>query len=202
MADVLVYYAHPGHQYSHVNKAMSAQARAIEGITFVDLYADYPRFNIDIDREQERLIDHQVIVFQFPLFWYSSPSLLKEWQDLVLEYGFAYGEGSGKLQGKTMLLAITAAGSAEAYTPGGQQLHHLRTFLTPLQQTAVLCQMTFLPPYVLYSALKAPREGADRQHIDGYRRLLTALRDDNFNVDTAMAIDILSHQNLPLKMNT
>ena len=93
MAKLLIYYAHPGNRYSHVNKVMASRARGIAGISFVDLYADYPRHNIDIDVEQKRLLDHDVILFQFPLFWYSTPSLIKEWQDLVLEYGFAYGEG-------------------------------------------------------------------------------------------------------------
>jgi putative NADPH-quinone reductase len=89
MARVIVYYAHPGHKHSHVNRDMMAAARAIEGVTFVDLYGEYPRHNINIDKEQERLVNHDVIVFQFPLFWYSTPSLIKEWEDLVLEYGFA-----------------------------------------------------------------------------------------------------------------
>ena len=54
----------------------------MEGVTFVDLYAEYPRFEIDVDREQARLLAHDVIVFQNPLFWYSTPAILKEWQDL------------------------------------------------------------------------------------------------------------------------
>ncbi|MCH5375349.1 MAG: NAD(P)H-dependent oxidoreductase, partial [Planctomycetes bacterium] len=83
MASLIVYYAHPGHKYSHVNARMAETAAAIDGITFVDLYAEYPRHDIDIDREQARLIEHDVILFQFPMFWYSTPSLIKEWEDLV-----------------------------------------------------------------------------------------------------------------------
>lgn len=93
MARLLVYYAHPGHRHSQVNRHMARAAERVAGITFVDLYAEYPRFDIDVEREQQRLLDHDVILFQFPVFWYSTPSLLKEWQDLVLEHGFAYGAG-------------------------------------------------------------------------------------------------------------
>ena len=39
---------------------------------------------------------HDVVIFQFPLFWYSTPPILKQWQDIVLEYGWAYGEGGTK----------------------------------------------------------------------------------------------------------
>ena len=78
MARLLVYYAHPGHRHSHANRELAQRAAAIEGITFVDLYAEYPRTDINIDKEQERLLSHDVILFQFPLFWYSTPSLIKE----------------------------------------------------------------------------------------------------------------------------
>ena len=87
MAKLIVYYAHPGHKHSQANSAMVARANTVDGISFVDLYAEYPRFEIEIDREQQRLLDHDVVVLQFPFFWYSTPAILKEWQDLVLEHG-------------------------------------------------------------------------------------------------------------------
>jgi len=108
MAKLIVYYAHPGHKHSHTNRRMASVAAGIEGISFVDLYAQYPRFDIDVAAEQQRLLDHDVILFQFPIFWYSTPSIVKEWQDLVLEHGFAYGKNGDKLAGKHML---TATGS-------------------------------------------------------------------------------------------
>ena len=104
MARLIVYYAHPGHKYSHVNRFMARAAAGLEGITFVDLYADYPRFDIDVEIEQRRLLDHDVILFQVPLFWYSTPSIIKEWQDLVLEHGFAYGSGGDALEGEILPL--------------------------------------------------------------------------------------------------
>ena len=55
------------------------------------------------------LLDHDVVLFQFPLFWYSTPSILKEWQDLVLEHGFAYGAEGDALDGKRMMIAVTVA---------------------------------------------------------------------------------------------
>ena len=110
MARLLVYYAHPGHKYSRANSAMAEVAKKKKNVTFVDLYREYPRYDIDVDLEQQRLIDHDVIIFQHPLFWYSTPSLVKEWIDLVLEHGFAFGAGGDKLKGKVMMNATTAAG--------------------------------------------------------------------------------------------
>lgn len=177
MARVLLYYAHPGHRHSHANLTLQAEAQKIAGITLVDLYAEYPRFNIDPDKEQQRLLDHDIIVFQFPMFWYSTPSLLKEWQDLVLEHGFAYGKGGDKLSGKSMMLAVTTAGPEDAYTAKGYQNHQIREFLVPLEQTAHLCKMTFLPPFVLYGALRQTEKGL-AQHAKVFATLLEALRDD------------------------
>ena len=198
MARVLIYYAHPGHKHSHVNRVMARAAREVEGTTFVDLYKEYPRFGIDCDREQGRLIDHDVIVFQFPMFWYSSPSLIKEWEDIVLEHGFAYGAGGDKLEGKRMLLAITAAGSADAYTDDGYQHFPIRTFLTPLEQTARLCNMSFAPPYVLYASLRAPDAGVVEPHVEGYVRLLEAIRDDRYHFEAAGDDGTVSFDALPV----
>ena len=198
MARLIVYYAHPGHKYSHVNRYMAQAASQVEDITCVDLYGEYPRFDINVDIEQKRLLDHDVILFQFPLFWYSTPSIMKEWQDIVLEHGFAYGSGGDKLEGKRLLLAITAAGPEEAYTSGGFQHYPLRDFLRPLEQTARLCGMQFSPPYALYSALKAPSEGEVEPHVTGYRRLLEAIRDDRYDWDAAERSEVHAYNSLPI----
>ncbi len=199
MARVLVYYAHPGHKHSHVNRVMARAARAIKRITFVDLYAEYPRFGIDCDREQLLLLEHDVIVFQFPMFWYSTPSLIKEWEDIVLEHGFAYGAGGDKLEGKRMLLAITAAGPSEAYTTDGYQHFPMRTFLTPLEQTARLCRMSFASPYVLYGSLQAPDAGLVEPHVEGYVQLLEAIRDDRYDFEASGTDVTVGFDSLPIR---
>ncbi|KPA21429.1 General stress protein 14 [Shimia sp. SK013] len=192
MAKVIHYYAHPGHRFSHTNKAMWDASQPVEGVTRVDLYAEYPRHNVNIDREQRRLIDHDVVLFQFPVFWYSAPSLLKEWIDLTLEHGFAYGKDGDKLCGKWMMLAVTAAGPQDAYSEGGYQHFPLRTFLTPFEQTARLCKMRFAAPYVFYDALRADPAA----HAQGFADLLSGLRDDRIDLDKAEAEGCLYHDSI------
>lgn len=198
MASLIVYHVHPGQRHSRANRAMTGAARHLPGITFVDLYAEYPRHDIDVDREQARLLAHEVILFQYPLYWYSTPSLLKEWQDLVLEHGFAYGAGGDRLAGKTLMLAVTAGGPAEAYTPHGYQQYPLRTFLTPLEQTARLCRMRFPAPYVLHAALRAEEAGEIARHAEGYTRLLVAIRDGTYDMKAATTKDFVTHADLPI----
>ncbi|MDG3039772.1 NAD(P)H-dependent oxidoreductase [Roseicyclus marinus] len=194
MARIIQYFAHPGVSASRINAALWRTTEGVDGITRVDLYAAYPRYDIDIDAEQQRLRDHDVIVLQFPLFWYSCPALVKEWIDLVWEHGFAYGQGGTALRGKTLLLAISAGGPQDAYRPDGYQHHDLRSFLTPFEQTARLSGMDFLPPYVLYGALRADPAA----HATGFARLLAALRDDRLDRDAAMGLPILTHDTLPI----
>lgn len=177
---------------------MARVARHVKGITFVDLYAEYPRFDIDVAAEQQRLLDHDVILLQFPVFWYSAPSILKEWEDLVLEHGFAYGKGGDKLAGKHMMLAVTGASPQAAYTRDGYEHYPLRTLLTPLEQTASLCSMRFSAPYVLYASLQAAESGYNLPHIKGYRQLLEAIRDDRFDFAAAEKLDVICAENLPI----
>ena len=198
MARLIVYYAHPGHKHSQTNRNMAREAKLVSDISFVDLYAQYPRFDIDVADEQQRLLDHDVVLFQFPVFWYSTPSIVKEWQDLVLEHGFAYGKNGDKLAGKCMMLAISGASPEDAYSAGGYQRYPLRTFLTPLEQTARLCHMRFMAPFVLYSSLTAAQSGNNQAHINAYRQLLEAIRDDRFDHDAAEKRDFIRYDQLPI----
>ena len=90
---VLVLFAHPALERSRVNRHLVEVARAVPGVKVHDLYEVYPAFNINAKREQQLLLEHDVIVFQHPFYWYSTPAILKEWQDIVLEHGWAYGAG-------------------------------------------------------------------------------------------------------------
>ncbi len=185
MKRVLVLFAHPRSDRSEVNAVLAATARGIDGATVVDLYADYPTFDIDVEREQQRLLDHDVIVFQHPVYWYSCPALLKEWQDLVLEHGFAYGEGGTALGGKVLLNAVSAGARREVYCCDGGYKFELKDFFAPFEQTARLCRMRYLPPFTLYAAGHAADEDRLGDHVRDYRTLLEALIHDRLDLDRA-----------------
>lgn len=106
-AKVLLLYAHPESQDSVANRVLLKPATQLSNVTVHDLYAHYPDFFIDIPREQALLREHEVIVFQHPLYTYSCPALLKEWLDRVLSRGFASGPGGNQLAGKYWRSVIT-----------------------------------------------------------------------------------------------
>lgn len=162
---ILVLYAHPLQHRSEVNRPMWQAAAKLNGVTLVDLYQEYPTYQIHIEREQQRLRDHDVVVFQFPLYWYSTPSILKEWQDLVLEYGFAYGHQGHALHGKKFMCAVSAGGEEGAYRSGGYNNYSIDELLRPLQQMANLTGMRYLPPLTLFSARTAAEDHRLNDHL-------------------------------------
>src|SRR4051812_30837139 len=173
---ILVLFAHPGHRRSRANAALREAAGRVEGITLHDLYESYPDFLIDVDHEQALLRRHDVIVFQHPIYWYSCPAILKEWLDLVLEHGFAYGRAGTALAGKALLSAVTAGGTEAAYGPEGLNRHELVDFLRPFEATARLCRMRWLPPFIVHGTHLLDAAALAR-HAEAYRTTLEALRD-------------------------
>jgi glutathione-regulated potassium-efflux system ancillary protein KefG len=149
---VLLVLAHPALERSRANRALAKAAKPLPGVTFHDLYEEYPDFVVDVDAEQARLVAHDVIALQFPFYWYSVPALLKEWLDLVWLHGFAYGKTGKALVGKRLFIATTTGGGQDLYTPEGGNRFTMDEFLRPLEQTAYLCGMTWETPFVAHSA--------------------------------------------------
>jgi len=181
---VLVLFAHPALEKSRVNRRLAAEVAGLEGVTFHDLYEAYPDFDVDVRREQALLGAHDVVVLQHPFFWYSTPAPVKQWEDLVLEHGWAYGSGGQALRGKRLLSTITTGGRETAYREDGLNRFTIRQLLAPLEQTAVLCGMEYLPPFVVHGThrLEEPEIAAA---VRDYRRVVEALRDDRLDYEAA-----------------
>jgi glutathione-regulated potassium-efflux system ancillary protein KefG len=185
MRRILLLFAHPVLERSRVNRRLLDAVRDLDGLTINDLYEVYPTMSINVAREQELLLAHDVIVFQHPFYWYSTPSILKEWQDLVLEHGWAYGKGGTHLRGKITLNAITTGGPETAYHRDGYNRFTIRELLVPWEQTAHLCGMKFLAPFAVHAALKVTSDADVGSARAAYRRLFEALRDDRIDLARA-----------------
>ncbi len=192
MRRILILFAHPSIDRSEVNSALFNAASTIDGVTLIDLYAEYPDLQIDIDREQQRLRDHDVIICLHPLYWYSTPAIMKEWQDLVLEHGFAYGTEGTELHGKLFFNAISAGGIADAYRAEGYNHFTIQELLRPLEQMASLCGMVYLPAFALFGARTASEENRIASHIGQWQKLLEALRDERLDISEALRRPLLN----------
>jgi len=180
MKKILILFAHPALEKSRVNKKLVSIAKKMEGITFHDLYEIYPRFDIDVKREQKLLLEHDIMIFHHPFYWYSCPPLLKQWIDLVLEHGWAYGSKGNALAGKSGLSIITAGGREFAYTKEGINKHTVWEFLAPFRQSFALCKMVPLPAFVVYGTHRLDDAAIEKCASD-YGKILEILRDEKFD---------------------
>ncbi len=188
---ILILFAHPALEKSRVNAGLLAAVRGTESVTVHDLYEAYPEFDVDVKREQQLLLGHDIVVFQHPLFWYSTPAILKQWQDLVLEHGWAYGSQGTALRGKKLLSAITVGGREAAYQPDGYNRFTIRQLLVPIEQTARLCGMDYLPPFVVHGTHRMTAEQIQDNARD-YRRVIEALRDGRIDLAAAHSLPRLN----------
>jgi len=187
---ILILFIHPAYHKSRINKKIISSVEGINGVTIHKLYEEYPDFFIDIKREQELLLKHDVIIWHHPLYWYSSPPLLKEWIDLVLQHDFAHGHKGNALKDKSVLTVITAGGQKQAYQQNGINRFTIRQFLRPFEQTAHLCKMNYLPPFVVHGThLISPSQL--NKHIEIYKKTLSYLS-DMLNIDEIMKYEYLN----------
>ena len=146
---VLINLVHPNMNESRVNKVLSEAAQKEDFVTINNLYAKYPDFKIDAKKEQQLLLENDVIVFQFPMYWLSSPALLKEWLDVVLEYNFAFGEHY-KLENKTLLIATSVGSGTAQYNKNGSNKFTVEEILNSFEATANYIKMNYAKPFVTY----------------------------------------------------
>ncbi len=85
--------------------------------------AEHDGFSADIEAEIEKLEWSDLVIFQFPLWWFGLPATLKGWVDRVFAMGRVYGGGrfyeNGVFKGKKALLSVTMGGPEEIYVKDG-----------------------------------------------------------------------------------
>ena len=168
----LVLVFHPDMSASHANRLLAAKAETLgDDVTVRSMYDLYPDQKVDVAAEQAALEAADRVVLQFPMYWYSTPALLKQWQDDVLLYGWAYGSTgkalAGKaLAGKELLVAVSTGGPGEAYSHESSYGYTLTELLRPLQATANMVQMTYLAPFTTTGILTITDEALAQRAED------------------------------------
>jgi glutathione-regulated potassium-efflux system ancillary protein KefG len=188
MKRILIIFAHPAVQKSRLNRKMLNAVRGLEWVTVNELYENYPDFYIEIIKEQQLLMLHDIIVWHHPFYWYSAPALMKEWFDLVLQHGFAYGEKGRALEGKDAISVLTTGGQKEAYSKDGRNRYTVNQFLVPVRQSAALCRMNYLPPFVVHGSYTISEDEAG-QYAEQYKNLIIGLRDEKYSKNDFLGVE-------------
>jgi putative NADPH-quinone reductase len=177
MKKTLVVLAHPDvEKRSIANKIIIEKIKTLKGVFIKDLYSECPSFKFSIEAEQASLIDAELIILQFPFYWYGVPGILKEWIDQVFTYGFAFGSTGDKLKGKQLLVSTTIGGPEDAYRAGGFNNFPINDLLKPLQQMANLTGMIYNTPVVSHNMIYVPgvynkKEEVEQRAAEHARRL-------------------------------
>lgn len=149
MARILVVSGHPALSRSLANATVLKKLEE-SGLDLSILYLDKEGWEFDVEKAQKELKEAKAIVFQFPVFWYSYPSLLKKWVEDVFTHGFAYGSEGTALQGKEFFISCSTGSPEETYRAGGPQNHPIKEFFYNFDQIAALCGMQKHDPIVTY----------------------------------------------------
>lgn len=132
----------------------------------------------DIQKELDKLLEADLVIFNFPIYWFSMPAIMKGWIDRVLVSGVCYGAkrfyDQGGLVGKKAMLAITVGGQPHMLVSGG--VHgELNDMLRPiLRGTLAYTGMTVLPTFVAYHVPYISQEARVTQ-LAMYRQHLRSL---------------------------
>lgn len=172
----LVIVAHPTINDSVINKRWIEELNKYpEQYTVHQIYAVYPDGKIDVEKEQALIEAHDSLVFQFPVYWFNCPPLLKQWLDDVFTYGWAYGSTGDKLKGKKIQLAVSAGVSEEDYSKEGRYQFTLRESLYPFEVTTLYVNAVYQPIYAFYGAESEPSVEKINQSAVDYIQALNAL---------------------------
>lgn len=193
MNKILLLLFHPRLESSRVNLSVNQFLTRNKQIKIKDMYELYPDFNINVKTEQQDLLEADVILFQHPFYWYSAPPLVKQWIDLVLENGWAYGRGGEQLKGKKIMHIISSGGGFVAYSKQGKNLYTYNELLRPFELTYRLCQLEKLPPYIIPNAYVVTTEELDF-HTQRLSRFIEEIGDSNFDFSSVLELDYLNQR--------
>ena len=192
MSKILVIFAHPRLEKSKINRSLISVIPLSSEITFQDLYELYPDFNIDVEAEKKLLLEHDIVILMHPFYWYSSPPLLKQWIDMVLEFGWAYGPGGTALKGKWGFNVISTGGTEEVYQQGARNRFTIREFLAPFDQTVHLCGMEYLPPFTIQGTHRLSDEQFAEKKSN-LANLFQGLLESKWSLDELKNVEFLQH---------
>jgi glutathione-regulated potassium-efflux system ancillary protein KefF len=169
---ISVIFAHPYPTRSRACARLAGAIRDLPGLELRDLYRLYPDFDIDVAAEQAALAPARVVVWMHPVYWYTTPALLKHWFDKVLVKGWAYGPQGTGLAGKSCLWVATTGGDEHAYSEAGRHHHPFGAYAPVVEETARYCGMQWLDPFVVHGAHVIEEAALDARAAQLRERLL------------------------------
>ncbi|MBG9982663.1 NAD(P)H-dependent oxidoreductase [Aerococcaceae bacterium DSM 111020] len=150
MVKTLVVIAHPELDSSMSQQFLIESGMHWSNVDYLDLTDLYSLEDMVITDERNRLIKYDRVFFQFPLYWYQAPAVLKQWLDDILPLNFEDTELMHALSGKDFGLIVTIGRKEEHFQSGGQEQRTLSEMLSPFEMLARSLGWNFLPIFNIH----------------------------------------------------
>lgn len=167
-SNVLILLDHPNYKESKANRAMLDALQGLTNINVINI-CETP---MELDCYTEALKQADVVVMQFPMWWFAAPAPLKEWCDkLLLEI-----RESGILRDKRFMCATTTGAPESSYQDSGKEGDFTvdQTF-NSYHSLAAYCGMEYMPPFVVYGTMTPEANANIAAGAASYRALLEDL---------------------------
>lgn len=176
----LVILAHPDIEHSIANQSIITELQhSFSDVEIRDIFQLNPDYKINVKEEQAALLRHNLIILQYPMYWYNMPAILKIWFDQVFTYQFAYGSKGDKLKNKNLLPSLTV-GQPKYNFKKEDHSPLMDSLLMPIKKSAEYAQMNYIEPVILY----------DISIVSGHTEL--EIRDKAKNHSEKL-IDVINH---------
>ncbi len=170
----IIILAHPNIEQSVINKTwISELAKSNPEVKVHDIYKTYPDWNIHVAEEQKLLEAYDRIIFEYPIYWFNMPPLLKKWFDEVLTYGWAYGP-SYSLEGKEIGVAVTTGGVEDAYQFGAADSYPITTYISQIEGSAKYLHAKYKSYHVFHGALSSDVSERLPENAKAFVRFVTS----------------------------
>lgn len=154
MKKTIVIVAHPNLEKSVVNRYWANELVGKVSLRYLSEVAPLDK-PLDIKQEQAVLEQYDRIIFQFPLYWYGAPALLKRWLDEIMTFGWAYGPEGDKLEGKELGVAVSCGGKEEEFSSSGYQLYTLSDYMKQYEGVAAFIRAKWIGVHTIYNTFGA-----------------------------------------------
>lgn len=157
-------------------------------------------FAADVVAEQEKLFRADFLIFQFPLWWFGLPAILKGWVDRIFAAGLTYGGGrwysNGVFRGKRAMLSLTTGGPPTIYSSRGLN-GEMDKLLYPIQHGMLyFVGFDVLPPFVAYAVARCAQEQR-QEYLQTYAERLK-----NWQTDTPLSFPPLEQYDETLQLKS
>lgn len=168
----LIVIGHPNIQDSRTQQFFKEAVQTFEDVTIFDVTAD-----LEIEKAQQLMVDHQRIILQFPLYWYSCPACLKDWLDQILSLSGI----EETLANKELGLVVSLGVKSSEFQAGGREKFTLSELMRPFEAIANKFNMSYLPIFSL-SNLSYLTEIETKQALIKYQQYVSMEKSFSFEI--------------------